>query len=93
MVPNVNADGYCQETKEVFEYLGFFCMGVFACSIDINPLVTLRKSRRTDRRKQWLVCKKIKDAGYNVVSIWGCEFRKLLSDTPGLKMNFAHTPM
>jgi len=27
---------------------------------------------------------KIKDAGYNVVSIWGCEFRKLLRDTHGL---------
>jgi len=29
--------------------------------------------------------KKIKDAGYNVVSIWGCEFEKLLRDPTGLK--------
>jgi G:T-mismatch repair DNA endonuclease (very short patch repair protein) len=28
---------------------------------------------------------KINDAGYKVVSIWGCEFIKLLRDEPGLK--------
>ena len=28
---------------------------------------------------------KIKDACYTVVSIWGCEFRKLLRDTSGLE--------
>jgi hypothetical protein len=28
---------------------------------------------------------KIKDGGYNVVFIWGCEFRKLLSDNPALE--------
>jgi hypothetical protein len=28
---------------------------------------------------------KIKDAGYNGFSIWGCEFRNLLPDIPGLK--------
>jgi len=28
---------------------------------------------------------KIRDAGYTVVSIWGCEFKKLLCDNPGLQ--------
>jgi hypothetical protein len=28
---------------------------------------------------------KIRDADYNVVSIWGCEFRKLLRENPGLE--------
>jgi hypothetical protein len=36
-------------------------------------------------RKQWQDCKKIKDAGYKVVSNWGCEFRKLLLQNPGLE--------
>jgi len=27
---------------------------------------------------------KIENAGYNVVSIWGYKFRKLLSENPGL---------
>jgi len=28
---------------------------------------------------------KINNAGYKVVSTWGCEFRKLLSENPGLE--------
>jgi hypothetical protein len=28
---------------------------------------------------------KIRDAGYKVISIWGCEFKKLLRDNPGLE--------
>ncbi len=35
---------------------------------------------------------KIKDAGYNVVSIWGCEFRKLLCDNPGLENELCSHP-
>jgi hypothetical protein len=41
-VPNVKICEYC-DTKEVFEKLCCFGMGVFACPIDIKPLVTLRK--------------------------------------------------
>jgi hypothetical protein len=65
-------------------------MGVFACPIDINPLVTQRiplENRYTMARLQ-----KIKDAGYTVVSIWGCEFRKLLRNTPGLKNELCSHP-
>jgi hypothetical protein len=57
-VPNVKVDGYCQETKKVFEYLGCFGMGVIACPIDLNPLVTLRNPWRTGMRKLWRGCKK-----------------------------------
>jgi hypothetical protein len=57
-VPNVKVDVYCQETKEVFEYHGFFFFFFFACPIDINPLLTLRKPWRTGIRKQWRGCKK-----------------------------------
>ena len=35
---------------------------------------------------------KIKDAGYNVVSIWGCEFRKLLLQNPGLEKELGSHP-
>jgi len=57
-IHNIKFDGYCQETNKVFEYLGCFGMGVYACPIDINPLATLRKHWRTDMRKQWQDCKK-----------------------------------
>jgi len=35
---------------------------------------------------------KIKDVGYNVVSIWGCEFRKLLLDIPDLEIELCSYP-
>jgi len=35
---------------------------------------------------------KIKDAGYTVVSICGCEFRKLLRNTPGLQNELCSHP-
>ena len=35
---------------------------------------------------------KIKNAGYQVVSIWGCEFRKLLQNTPGLENELRSHP-
>jgi hypothetical protein len=34
----------------------------------------------------------MKDFGYTVISIWGCEFRKLLSDTPGLENELCTHP-
>ena len=35
---------------------------------------------------------KIKDAGYDVVSIWCCEFRKLLRDNPELENELCSHP-
>ena len=35
---------------------------------------------------------KIKNAGYTVVSIWGCGFRKLLRNTPGLENELCSHP-
>ena len=34
----------------------------------------------------------IKDAGYKVVSIWGCEIRKLLHQNPGLEKELGSHP-
>ena len=36
--------------------------------------------------------KKIENAGYNVVSIWGCEFRKLLRENPYLENEVSSHP-
>ena len=35
---------------------------------------------------------KIKDAGYKVVSMWGCEFRKLLRENPALENELSSNP-
>jgi len=36
--------------------------------------------------------KKIENAGYKVVSIWGCQFRKLLRQNPGLENELSSHP-
>jgi hypothetical protein len=35
---------------------------------------------------------KIRDADYNIVSIWGCEIRKLLRNNPGLENELGSHP-
>jgi hypothetical protein len=35
---------------------------------------------------------RIKNAGYNVVSVWGCEFEKQLRETPGLENELCSHP-
>ena len=40
-LPNVKVDGYCAETREVFDYKGCFATGFNICPIDINPSPTL----------------------------------------------------
>jgi len=71
--------------------LGAFGTGVDVCPIDISPSATrkklLNRYEETQARLQ-----KIRDAGYKVISIWGCEFRKLLCDNPDLKNELCSHP-
>jgi len=85
-VPNVKFDGYCEETNEVFEYLGFFCHGYLCMPNRHKPIGKTEETleKRYEETKARL--QKIENADNNkVVSIWGCEFRKLLSENPGLE--------
>ena len=75
---NLKVDGYCAETNEVFKYPGLFGTGVYVCPIDTSLLA--KQMKETIFRLQ-----RIKDASYKVVSICGCEFRKLLVNNPGLE--------
>jgi len=82
-VPNVKVDGYCKGTYEVFEYLGCFWHGCTCMPNRHKPIgntegILLSRYEETESR-----LKEIEDAGYKVVSIWGCQFRKLLRENPG----------
>jgi G:T-mismatch repair DNA endonuclease (very short patch repair protein) len=77
-VPNLKVDGYCAETGEVFEYLGCFWHG---CTCMAN-----RHEETMDRLQ------KIRDVGYKVISIWVCEFKKLLRENPGLENELSSHP-
>jgi G:T-mismatch repair DNA endonuclease (very short patch repair protein) len=74
-VLNLKVDGYFAETGEVFEYLGCFWHG-FPCmpnrheSSGNTGEVLLSRYEETMTRLQ-----KVRDAGYEVISIWVCELR------------------
>jgi hypothetical protein len=74
--PNLKVDGYCNETNEVFEYLGCFWHG---CPCMPNRHKSTGNTEETlQNRYEEIMARlqKIKNAGYQVLSIWGCEFIK-----------------
>jgi G:T-mismatch repair DNA endonuclease (very short patch repair protein) len=84
-VSNVKVDGYCAMTREVLLYLGCFwygwqCMCIRHKRIGNTEETLLSRYGETQARFH-----KIRDAGYTVVSIWRCEFKKPLCDNPDLK--------
>jgi hypothetical protein len=84
-VPNVKVGGYCKDTNEVFEYLGCFWHGCLCMPNRHSPIGNTNKTLQNRYEETRARLQEIKDAGYNVVSIWGCEFGKLLRETPGLE--------
>ena len=92
-VPNVKVDGYCRETNEVFEYLGCFWHGCPSCMPNRHTPIGKTTETLQGRYEETMArLQKLKDAGYNVVSIRGCEFRKLLLQNPGLEQELGSHP-
>ena len=92
-VPDVKVDGFCPETNEVFEYLGSFWHGCPSCMPNRDKPIGKTKETLANRYEETMArLQKIRDAGYNVISIWGCEFRKLLLQNPGLQNELSSHP-
>ena len=77
-------DGYCDETKTVYEYQGCFYHGCENCYPN-------RTERHTwlDNRQMWEVREvtrekvaKLKSIGLNVVEMWGCKWQRSKQDHP-----------
>jgi len=66
------------------EYLSCFGMGDCIPNRH-NPIGNTDETLQNRYQETKSRMQKIKDVGYNVVSIWGCEFRKLLRDTSGIE--------
>jgi hypothetical protein len=89
--PNLKVNGYCQGTNQVFEDLGCFGLGGFACPIDTSPSVTTIRLHNT-YEETIARLQKIKDSSYQVVSIWERDFRKILRDTHGIEHDLSSHP-
>jgi len=84
-VPNVKVDAYCAETREDFEYLGCFWHGCQCMPNRHKPIGNTDETLLSRYEETQATLQKISDAGYTVVSIWWCEFKKHLCDNPGLQ--------
>jgi hypothetical protein len=71
-VPNLKVDGFCRETNEVFEYSCCFWHGCPSCMPNRDKPIGNNKETLANRYEETMAqLQKIRDAGYNVVSIWG----------------------
>ena len=92
VVPNVKVNGYSPKTQEVFEYLGCYWHRSSCMSNRHKPIGHIEETLLSRYEETTARLKKIENAGYNVVSIWGCEFRKLFSESPGLENELSSHP-
>jgi len=91
-VPHVKVDGYHRETNELLEYLGWFWHGCLCRPNRHNPIGNTEETLKNRYEETIARLQKIKDAGFTVVSIRGCEFRKLLRNTSGLENELCSHP-
>jgi G:T-mismatch repair DNA endonuclease (very short patch repair protein) len=91
-VPNVKVDGYCQYTNEVFEYLGFFWHGCLCMANRHSPIGNTNETLQNRYEETMARLEKIKNAGYKIVSVWECEFQKLLRENTGLETELSSHP-
>ena len=91
-VPDVKV-GFCPETNEVFEYLGCLWHGCPSCMPNRDKPIGKTQETLVNRYEETMArLQKIRHAGHNVISIWGCEFRKLLLQSPGLENELSSHP-
>jgi G:T-mismatch repair DNA endonuclease (very short patch repair protein) len=96
-VPRLSVDGYCPETKIVYEFYGCYYHG-HRC-MPYRDTATLRRDKDTlaQRYEQTMTrLEQITKAGYEVEIMWECEFdRDILSKHPELGNNplVQYTPL
>ena len=86
-----SVDGYCAETNTIYQYQGCFWHGCESC----YPNRTEKHFRLDDRtmyevrEKTRETTTKLRSAGYHVIEMWGCEWRKQKKDNPEC-LNYAN---
>ncbi|XP_055936645.1 uncharacterized protein LOC129966256 [Argiope bruennichi] len=84
-IGGVFVDGYCEETKTVYQYQGCFFHGCGVCydGDSRHPLKGITMS--SVRQKTAEICAKIQALGYTVVEMWEHEFLRRKKEDPNLQ--------
>jgi hypothetical protein len=72
---NLLVDGFCEETNTVYEFHGCFWHGCERCS---SRLAAKRDALFLRRENTLRKEERVKRAGYNLVTMWECDFRKAI---------------
>jgi hypothetical protein len=79
-----SADGYCKETKTIYEFHGCYWHGCPNCYKDREEINKRSKNsmnklyEQTQKKKQFCI-----EKGYNYIEIWECEYDLLLTEKNG----------
>lgn len=86
-------DGYDQQTNTVYEFLGCWFHACPKCYRNRNVTSNTSSINLSYRYDQTVArLDKIRNAGYNLVHIWECNYRKHLKENPALKQKLIDTP-
>ena len=88
-----NVDGFHAASNTVYEYQGCIFHGCFKCYPKQRNLKRFCHPDRTVREVYEATLKKtaiLRDAGYNVVEMWGCDFAKQKETDPELAEFLEH---
>ena len=93
-LPNYSVDGYCAESRTVYEFLGCFWHG-HTCQ-PFRDISTMNGDTLADRYAQTMArIEQITHAGYQVKVEWECVFDDVLQQNPDLRTHtiVAQTPL
>jgi G:T-mismatch repair DNA endonuclease (very short patch repair protein) len=76
---NLLVDGFCEETNTVYEFHGCFWHGCERCFVDQTSRLAAKRDALFLRRENTIRKEeRVKRAGYNLVTLWKCDFRKTI---------------
>lgn len=96
-IHGVKVDGYCEETKQVFEFHSCYyhgCRECFKHNRDMtimhdNPAETMHLRYESTMAKS----ERLRELGYEVIEMWECRFRKMLQENDDLRAYVENNPV
>ncbi|XP_063934061.1 uncharacterized protein LOC135145859 [Zophobas morio] len=83
---NILVDGFCEATNTVFEFYGCWYHGCEKCYFDQTCKLSDKKDGLFIKREATLDKEyRIKAAGYNLLTIWQCQYEKELKRNPAMQ--------
>jgi len=90
-IPHFSVDGFCQETRTVYEFLGSYYHG-HTCQTYRNDTTIIGETLAEMYGLTMMRIEQITRAGYQVEEQWECEFdEEILTRHPDLKTSFSNT--